>query len=192
LTLYTFSTENWNRPRLEVDALMQLLVSTLRKEVANLKQHNIRLHAIGELHALPDRCLAELCQSMEATAHNTGLTLTLALSYGSRQDILQATKTLCLQAQKGLIDPNAITPAHFASALSTHGMPDPELLIRTSGEFRISNFLLWEIAYAELYVTDTLWPDFRKVHLYEALADYQRRERRFGKTSEQIQTEFTK
>ncbi len=188
LTLYAFSTENWNRPKAEVDALMRLLVETIGKETSTLMDNDIRLNAIGHLERLPGNCGNQLQETIDKTKGNQRMTLTLALSYGGRSDILEATRKLALQAKTGAIDPDQIGEDLFSQALSTAGMPDPELLIRTSGEFRISNFLLWEIAYAELYITETLWPDFRREHLYEAIVDYQRRERRFGKISEQIQS----
>ena len=188
LTLYAFSTENWNRPQAEVDALMTLLVETISKETATLMKNNIRLHAIGHLERLPGSCGAELLAAMDKTKNNDRMTLTLALSYGGRSDILEAARSLAQAAKEGRIQPEAISEAMFSQALSTRAIPDPELMIRTSGEFRISNFLLWELAYAELFITDTLWPDYRREHLYEAIIDFQKRERRFGKISEQIQS----
>lgn len=188
LTLYAFSTENWNRPKLEVNALMTLLVETIGKEISTLMDNDIRLHTIGETDRLPANAAKELRKAMETTKNNKRMTLTLALSYGGRNDILSAAKALASAAQSGDLNPEDITEEQLSAALSTTGMPDPELMIRTSGEFRISNFLLWEIAYAELFITDTLWPDFRREHLYEALVDFQKRERRFGKISEQIQS----
>jgi undecaprenyl diphosphate synthase len=186
LTLYAFSTENWNRPKAEVNALMELLVSTIRKEISTLQDNNVRLNHIGNLDDLPAGCQRQLQEAMAETRHNTGLTLTLALSYSGRWDILQATKKLMKAAQEGTLSADALSQQLFEQQLTTGDMPDPELLIRTSGEMRISNFLLWQMAYTELYITDVLWPDFRKEHLYEALYSYQQRERRFGKTSEQI------
>ncbi len=186
LTLYTFSAENWNRPRLEVTAIMELLISTINKEIAKLMKNNVRLNAIGDLEQLPMKCYRELKGAIEKTAGNTGLVLTLALSYSSRREIAQAAKNLALQVQSGELKPEDITEDLFSQQLYTHNLPDPELLIRTSGEYRISNYLLWQIAYAELYFTDKLWPDFRSEDLYEAILDYQKRERRFGKTSEQV------
>ena len=186
LTLYAFSTENWNRPATEVSALMQLLVSTIRKETATLNKNNIRLQTIGNTASLPASCQKELMEAIELTEQNTRMTLVLALSYSGRWDITQAVQRLSVEVGRGSIKPEEITEATVADFLSTAGMPDPELLIRTSGEQRISNFLLWQMAYTELYITELLWPDFRKEHLYEAIISYQRRERRFGKTSEQL------
>lgn len=186
LTLYAFSTENWSRPRPEVEALMELLVSTIGKETKTLMDNNIRLNAIGDLSILPPKCFDELQSSIEKTKDNKRLTLTLALSYSSRWEIVHTAKKIAGIATSGLIEPSAIDEKFFASHLSTAGLPDPELLIRTSGEFRVSNFLLWQIAYAELYFTNKLWPDFRREDLFEAIADYQNRERRFGMISEQV------
>ncbi|AKD02522.1 isoprenyl transferase [Pontibacter korlensis] len=186
LTLYAFSTENWSRPAEEVSALMTLLVSTIRKETATLNKNNIRLQTIGNTASLPKACQRELMEAMELTKHNTRMTLVLALSYSGRWDITQAVQRLASEAGQGNIKADEINEASIAEYLSTTGMPDPELLIRTSGEQRISNFLLWQLAYTELYITELLWPDFRKEHLYEAILSYQSRERRFGKTSEQI------
>ncbi|KAA9325456.1 isoprenyl transferase [Adhaeribacter soli] len=186
LTLYAFSTENWNRPQYEVNALMQLLVSTIGKETATLMKNNIRLHAIGNTESLPASCRKELEEAIEATQHNTRMTLVLALSYSGRWDIAQAINRIGKAIQNGTLLPEEVNEQNFGSFLATTGMPDPELLIRTSGEQRISNFLLWQLAYTELYITDLLWPDFRKENLYEALVAYQGRERRFGKTSEQL------
>jgi undecaprenyl diphosphate synthase len=186
LTLYAFSTENWNRPAIEVTALMQLLVSTIRKETATLNKNNIRLQTIGNTASLPASCQKELMEAIELTKQNTRMTLVLALSYSGRWDITQAVQRLALEVSKGTVKPEEIDENSFENYLSTRGIPDPELLIRTSGEQRISNFLLWQMAYTELYITELLWPDFRKQHLYEAIISYQRRERRFGKTSEQL------
>ncbi len=186
LTLYAFSTENWNRPALEVTALMQLLVSTIRKEIPTLTRNNVRLQTIGQTTDLPAACQRELREAIDLTANNTGLTLVLALSYSGRWDLTQATRRIVEAVAVGQLRADQITPQVVAAHLSTAGIPDPELLIRTSGEQRISNFLLWEMAYTELYITDLLWPDFRKTHFIEALLAYQRRERRFGKTSEQL------
>jgi len=186
LTLYAFSTENWNRPQYEVNALMQLLVSTISKETATLTKNNIRLQTIGDFQSLPSSCQRELSEAIEATRNNSRMTLVLALSYSGRWEIIQAVKNIGKAVQEGKLAPEAITEATFSSFLATRNMPDPELLIRTSGEQRISNFLLWQLAYTELYITDLLWPDFRKENLYEALVSYQARERRFGKTSEQL------
>lgn len=187
LTLYAFSTENWLRPRAEVNALMQLLVQTIRKEIDRLLESGVRLHAIGSLQNLPETCRRELLQAMQLTRHNTHLNLTLALSYGGRQDLVQAIQHIAYEVLNGTLSPDDITPELVSGQLSTADLPDPELLIRTSGEYRVSNFMLWEIAYAELYVTSKLWPDFRRSDLWEALVDFQKRERRFGKTSEQLQ-----
>lgn len=186
LTLYAFSTENWNRPAAEVMALMQLLVTTIRKETATLTKNNVRLHTIGQTTDLPSSCQRELAESIELTAQNTGLTLVLALSYSGRWDLTQATRRIAEMVAAGQLQPDQITPQHLTGALSTAAYPDPELLIRTSGEQRISNFMLWQLAYTELYITDLLWPDFRKAHFNDALQAFQRRERRFGQTSEQL------
>lgn len=186
LTLYAFSTENWNRPKLEVTALMELLVSTINKETKTLMENNVKLNAIGDLASLPERCYSELQEAMAKTANNTRLTLTLALSYSSRWEILNATKKIAADAVLGKINPNEVNEKLFESYLATKDLPDPELMIRTSGEHRISNYLLWQLAYAELYFTSTLWPDFRREDLFKAIYDYQQRERRFGLTSEQI------
>jgi undecaprenyl diphosphate synthase len=186
LTLYAFSTENWNRPQYEVNALMQLLVSTIGKETATLMKNNIRLQAIGNLESLPASCRKELNEAIAATKDNTRMTLVLALSYSGRWDIAQAISKIGKAIQAGMLQPEDVNETNFGSFLATAGIPDPELLIRTSGEMRISNFLLWQLAYTELYITDLLWPDFRKENLYEALLSYQGRERRFGKTSEQL------
>jgi undecaprenyl diphosphate synthase len=186
LTLYAFSTENWKRPKLEVTALMELLVSTINKETRTLMENNVKLNAIGDLASLPKRCYEELQEAIAKTANNTRLTLTLALSYSSRWEILNATRNIAKAVATGTINPNEIDEALFEQHLSTHNLPDPELMIRTSGEHRISNYLLWQLAYAELYFTNKLWPDFRREDLFEAVYDYQQRERRFGLTSEQI------
>ncbi|TZF80810.1 isoprenyl transferase [Pedobacter sp. BS3] len=186
LTLYAFSTENWNRPKLEVMALMELLVHTINNETKTLLENGIRLNAIGNLKALPDKCYKELQQAITQTAGNTRTTLTLALSYSSRWEITEAVKRIAQEVKAGSLQPEDITEQLFSNHLSTAGMPDPELMIRTSGEFRISNYLLWQLAYAELYFTPKLWPDFRKDDFYEAIIDYQKRERRFGLTSEQV------
>jgi len=186
LTLYTFSTENWNRPKLEVMAIMELMVSTIHKEIKNFMKKNVRLNAIGDLNLLPDKCHKELNNAIKKTSANTGLVLTLALSYSSRLEIVEAAKNIALKVQNGELNINDINEEIFENNLYTNGMPNPELLIRTSGEFRISNYLLWQIAYAELYFTSKLWPDFRKEDLYEAILDFQKRERRFGMTSEQV------
>lgn len=186
LTLYAFSTENWSRPATEVSALMQLLVSTIRKETATLNKNNIRLQTIGNTASLPAACQRELLEAIDITKDNTRMTLVLALSYSGRWDITQAVQRIAQDTGHGIIAPEDVNEATVARYLSTAGMPDPELLIRTSGEQRISNFLLWQLAYTELYITELLWPDFRKENLYEAIVAYQRRERRFGKTSEQL------
>lgn len=186
LTLYAFSTENWNRPKLEVTALMELLISAINKETKTLMKNNVRLNAIGDLESLPPRCYKELKSAIEETANNTRLTLTLALSYSSRWEIANASKKIALDLKSGLIKEEDITEELFSKYLSTHNLPDPELMIRTSGEHRISNYLLWQLAYAEFYFTPKLWPDFRRGDLFEAILDYQKRERRFGLTSEQI------
>jgi len=186
LTLYAFSTENWNRPKAEVDALMSLLVSTIHKEVATLNKNNIRLMAIGNIKSLPKNCQTELADAISQTSSNQRLTLVLALSYSSKWEIIEAVKQLAEEVKQNKISPEDISEKLFASHLNTKNIPDPELLIRTSGELRISNFLLWQIAYSELYFTEKLWPDFRKEDFYDALLDFQKRERRFGKTSEQL------
>jgi len=186
LTLYAFSTENWNRPKLEVELLMKLLVSSLKKEIKTLTDNNIKLNAIGNLDALPKKARRELKDVMEQTKEHTRMTLTLALSYGSREEIVKTIKEISLKVKNNLISPEIIDEAVINNHLYTRDLPDVDLLIRTSGEQRISNFLLWQIAYAELYFTDTLWPDYTKNHLFEAILNYQNRERRFGKTSEQL------
>ena len=186
LTLYAFSTENWNRPKYEIDALMRILVTSLRKEMKTLMKNNIRLNAIGDLATLPSKSRGELAKSIEETSGNTGLLLTLALSYSSRWEIVEAMRKIAGKVKNGEINPEEIDIATINSNLATAGIPDPELLIRTSGEFRVSNFLLWQIAYTELYITTTLWPDFDKQEFFRAIVDYQQRERRFGLTSEQI------
>ncbi len=186
LTLYAFSTENWSRPKVEVDALMELLVETIRREVPTLMKNNVRLQTIGNTETLPSRCQQNLKKAIAETKENTGLTLILALSYSGRWEIVQAVKNIASKVKDGSLDINNIDIETFDNSLSTANIPDPELMIRTSGEMRISNFLLWQLAYTELYVTETLWPDFRKENLYEAILSYQGRERRFGKTSEQV------
>jgi undecaprenyl diphosphate synthase len=188
LTLYAFSTENWKRPKNEVDALMSLLVSTIHSETKTLMDNNIRLHTIGNTPSLPSNVQRQLNQAKEKTHSNTGLNLILALSYGSRWEIINAVKRIFTEIEKGNLNATEIDESLFARYLDTNGFPDPELIIRTSGEFRISNFLLWQIAYTELYFTPTLWPDFRREHLYEAILNFQNRERRFGKTAEQIKS----
>mgnify|MGYP003606386197 CR=1 FL=1 len=186
LTLYAFSTENWNRPKAEVDALMSLLVSAIVSETEHLNAKNVRLLAIGNLESLPTEALVKLNEAMALTSSNNGLKLILALSYSGRWEITDAVKRIVDDISKGKLDKSRIDEHLFGAYLSTSGIPDPELLIRTSGEYRVSNFLLWQIAYTEFYFTEKLWPDFRKEDLFEAIGDFQRRERRFGKTSEQI------
>jgi len=181
LTLYAFSTENWNRPKIEVRGLMELLVSTIKKETPTLTKNNVRLTSIGDVAALPDNCQQELKDSIELTRHNNGLNLILALSYSGRWEIIKAVKDLLKDVKKDAIGLEDINYNLFSDYLCTKDIPDPELLIRTSGEMRISNFFLWQIAYTELYITDILWPDFREEHLYEAIVAYQKRKRRFGK-----------
>ena len=186
LTLYAFSTENWNRPKLEVQTLMKLLVKSLKKEIKTIQDNNIKLTAIGNLEDLPKKAHQELVDVIEKTKSNTNMTLTLALSYGSRAEIVNAVKDLAVKVKNNIISSENIDESIINKHLYTQNLPDVDLLIRTSGEHRLSNFLLWQIAYAELYFTDILWPDFRKEHFYEALINYQNRERRFGKTSEQL------
>jgi len=186
LTLYAFSTENWGRPKEEVEGLMELLVSTLKKEIDTLMENQVKLLTIGDTSQLPGNCQENLAWAMEKTSRNSGLTLNLALSYSGRWEIAQALKAMATDVEKGKLKADDINEEVIERYLQTRAMPDPELLIRTSGEMRISNFLLWQIAYTELYITPTLWPDFRKEHLYEAIWAYQQRERRFGKTSEQL------
>ena len=189
LTLYAFSTENWNRPKEEVMALMQLLVSTIHGEVETLNKNDIRLIAIGDLKSLPDECFRELNAAMEATAGNKRMNLVLALSYSSRWEIIEGFRQMLKDIEKGKLKADQVSEKEFENYLCTAGIPEPELMIRTSGEHRISNFLLWQLSYAELYFTDKLWPDFGKEDFYEAIVDYQGRERRFGKTSEQLVSE---
>jgi undecaprenyl diphosphate synthase len=186
LTLYAFSTENWNRPKLEVETLMKLLISSLKKELDTFTKNNIRLNSIGNLDMLPKGVQKELLSVIEKTKNNTRMTLTLALSYGSREEILNAVKKISDKVKNNIISTESIDESIFNNHLYTHDLPDVDLVIRTSGEHRISNFLLWQIAYAEFYFTDVLWPDFSEENLYEAIISYQKRERRFGKTSEQI------
>ena len=186
LTLYAFSTENWNRSSFEVDALMTILTNALKKELKTLNNNNIRLNAIGDLQRLPKSQYDALMYSIDNTKNNTRMTLTLCLSYSSRWELTKAVKDIATEVQQGLIKPEDVDEALINNHLATAGMPDPDLLIRTSGEERISNYLLWQIAYSELYFTKKYWPDFSKEDLYEAIVDYQNRERRFGKTSEQI------
>ena len=186
LTLYAFSTENWNRPKLEVKTLMQLLISSLKKEIGTMQKNSIRLNAIGNLEHLPERVLKELLHVIDETKDNTQMTLTLALSYGSRDELINAMKQICDKVKNNIISVENIDETLINQHLYTQNLPDVDLLIRTSGEKRISNFLLWQIAYAELYFTDVYWPDFTDKNLYEAIINYQKRERRFGKTSEQL------
>jgi undecaprenyl diphosphate synthase len=186
LTLYAFSTENWNRPKDEVDALMELLVGTISMETPNLHKKGVKLQVIGDLKSLPAVCQTELAESMALTADNSRVTLVLALSYSSKWEITEAVKKIAYQVETGTLRASEISSRMIAEQLNTRDIPDPELMIRTSGEHRISNFLLWQLAYAEFYFTDVLWPDFRKNELYKAIISYQNRERRFGKTSEQI------
>jgi undecaprenyl diphosphate synthase len=186
VTFYAFSTENWNRPKEEVDALMALLVQTIKTEILGLNNNNVRLKAIGNLSALPKDAQDELNEAIEETAQNTGLTVVIALSYSSRWEIKNAIENILVDYQSKKIKTSEISDELVSRYLTTNEIPDPELLIRTSGEYRISNFLLWQIAYSELYFTNKYWPDFRKEELFEAIIDYQKRERRFGKTSEQI------
>ncbi|CAM4040714.1 isoprenyl transferase [Flavobacterium antarcticum] len=186
LTLYAFSTENWNRPKLEIDTLMKLLVSSLKRELKSLIENNIKLTTIGNTDKLPKSIQKELLEVITKTKDNTRMTLTVALSYGSREELISAVKKITSKVKNNIISIDAIDEAIINEHLYTQNLPDVDLLIRTSGEHRISNFLLWQIAYAELYFTDVLWPDFTEDHLYEAIISYQKRERRFGKTSEQI------
>lgn len=186
LTLYAFSVENWNRPRLEVIALMEIFVSSINKETKTLMKNGVKLKAIGDLTQLPEMCRKQLQKTIDETADNNVCTLVLALSYGARHEIVEATKQIAMKAKSGEVNISDIDEQLFAKHLYTKEIPDPELMIRTSGELRISNFLLWQLAYAELYFTDTLWPAFKKEDLYKAILEYQKRERRFGQTSEQV------
>ena len=186
LNLYAFSTENWNRPQMEVDLLMKLLVNSLKKEIETLQKNNIKLNAIGNLETLPKKARNELMGVIEKTKNNDRLTLTLALSYGSREELTKTVQEISHKVKNNLISPDNIDESVINNHLYTQNLPDVDLLIRTSGEQRISNFLLWQLAYAELYFTETLWPDYTKNHLFEAILNYQNRERRFGKTSEQL------
>ena len=186
LTLYAFSTENWNRPKLEVDTLMKLLISSLKKEQKRLHENDIKLNTIGNLDLLPASALRELNSVIEKTKHNKRMTLTIALSYGSREEIVSAVKAICTKIENNHLAISDINESVITQHLYTNNLPDVDLVIRTSGEQRISNFLLWQSAYAELYFTDVLWPDFREKDLFEAIISYQKRERRFGKTSEQV------
>lgn len=189
LTLYAFSTENWDRPKYEVSGLMELLVDTIHNEVPTLNKNNIKLHVIGDIDMLPEAARTELNEALNETAVNTGLNLIMALSYSSRWEIVNAVKQIAADVKEGKLDAGSVTQETVQRYLATADFPDPELMIRTSGEYRISNFLLYQLAYAELYFTNTLWPDFRKENLYEAILDYQGRERRFGKTGEQVKNE---
>lgn len=186
LTLYTFSTENWNRPKAEVDGLMELLVENIVKETPTFHKNNIRFTTIGDNSLLPEKALRKLEECIADTASNTGMTLVLALSYSSRWEITDAVRRIAAKVKNGELNIEDVNDGVVTENLATAGIPDPELLIRTSGELRLSNYLLWQLAYTELYFTDTLWPDFREESLYEAIIDYQKRERRFGKTSEQL------
>ena len=188
LTLYAFSTENWGRPKEEVDGLMELLVNTLKQEINTLMENQVKLITIGDTSHLPEECQKNLEWAKNVTKNNGGLKLILALNYSGRWELTQAVKSIVGAVQSGDIKETEISEKLIEQHLKTAGIPDPELLIRTSGEMRISNFLLWQIAYSELYITPTLWPDFRKENLYEAIWAYQQRERRFGKTSEQLNT----
>ncbi|MFA7686636.1 MAG: isoprenyl transferase [Moheibacter sp.] len=189
LTLYAFSTENWKRPAMEVSFLMNLLSQSIQTELDELHSKGIKLNLIGELEALPKRVLKELQHAVAVTQHNTKATLTIALNYGSKNEILNAVKAISQKTKTGNLEPSQITESVIEAHLYTHDMPQVDLLIRTSGEYRISNFLLWQIAYSELYFTDVLWPDFKKEDLYEAVKSYIQRERRYGKTGEQLKTE---
>jgi undecaprenyl diphosphate synthase len=186
LTLYTFSTENWKRPKLEVDTLMRLLVSSLKKELKTFIKNNVRLNTIGDITHLPKKAYKELLEVMSKTRENTGMTLTLALNYGAREELKNAVKQIADKVKNNIISPDSIDETIINNHLYTHNLPDVDLLIRTSGEHRISNFLLWQIAYAELYFIDVFWPDFSEENLVQAIQNYQNRERRFGKTSEQL------
>ncbi|HAM98007.1 MAG TPA: isoprenyl transferase [Marinilabiliales bacterium] len=187
LTLYAFSTENWNRPKIEVNALMELLISTINTEINTLLDNNIKLNAIGQLSDLPKKAQLKLAEAIEKTKNKTGLTLTLALSYSSKVEIVNAVKDIASLVKQGALQIDEINESILSNHLSTHAMPDPDLMIRTSGEQRISNFLLWQMAYTELYFTDVLWPDYNKEELYKAILDFQLRERRFGMISEQLE-----
>jgi undecaprenyl diphosphate synthase len=184
--MYAFSTENWGRPKDEIDGLMELLVNTLKQEISTLMENQVKLITIGETSNLPENCQKNLEWAKDKTKNNSGLTLILALSYSGRWEMVQAVKSMVDDIKSGKLNEHTIDEKAIEQRLQTAGVPDPELLIRTSGEMRISNFLLWQIAYTELYITPVLWPDFRKEHLYEAIWSYQQRERRFGKTSEQL------
>ncbi len=191
LTLYAFSTENWDRPAYEVTGLMELLVETIRNEVETLNKNNIKLHVIGDMNMLPEYAKKELNEALEITSRNTGLNLVMALSYSSRWELVEAVKHIAQDVSRGVLDPETIDQKILQHYLCTSEFPDPELMIRTSGEYRISNFLLYQLAYAELYFTHVRWPDFRKENLYEAILDFQGRERRFGRTGEQLKQEIS-
>jgi undecaprenyl diphosphate synthase len=191
LTLFTFSTENWKRPEKEVSALMQLLIRVLRKETRELHDNNIRLNVIGNMNLLPEKVRQVLRETMELTKNNNRLVLSIALSYSGKWDIVHACRSIAFDVQNGTLEAKDIDEQLFNTRLSTNSIPDPELLVRTSGEFRISNFMLWQSAYTEIYFTNTYWPDFRRAQLYDAIRDFQSRERRFGQTSEQIKTKQT-
>lgn len=186
LTLYAFSTENWSRPKQEVQGLMTLLVATINDEVPTLMKNNVSLHSIGDISQLPEKAQKKLQEAIDKTSKNDGLKLILALNYSGKWDLTNAMQALALEVEKGVLKAEAVDQEQIEKHLSTYGFPDPELLIRTSGEMRISNFLLWQMAYTELFFTPVLWPDFRKEHLHEAIVSYQKRERRFGKISEQV------
>lgn len=188
LTLFSFSTENWSRPQDEVKALMELLVKTIIDEISLMMNNNIRLDTIGDLQSLPSSAYEKLMEAKKVTASNTGLTVILALSYSGQWELAKATQRIAQKVSEGKLKPEEITQQVMADHLDTAGIPDPELMIRTSGEYRISNFLLWQLAYTELYFTPVLWPDFRREHLFAAVEDYQKRERRFGKTGEQVKS----
>ena len=188
LTLFSFSTENWSRPQDEVKALMELLVKTIIDEISQMMKNNIRLEAIGDIESLPKSAYDKLMEAKELTSQNTGLTVVLALSYSGQWELTQAVRRIAQKISEGKLTPDQISQQTIAENLDTAGIPDPELMIRTSGEYRISNFLLWQLAYTELYFTPVLWPDFRMEHLYAAVKDYQKRERRFGKTGEQVKS----
>ena len=188
LTLYAFSTENWDRPKEEVNALMALLVDAVVQEIDNLNEKNVKMLVIGNLCCFPTEVESKLTEAIQSTSNNTGLNLILGLSYSGRWDIVEAVKKISREVKSGAVEIDDVDEKFFSNCLSTTGIPDPELLIRTSGEFRISNFLLWQLAYSEFYFSNILWPDFRKENLFEAIVDFQNRERRFGKTSEQIRS----
>ena len=191
LTLYAFSTENWKRPKEEVSMLMRLLMRALRDETDRLHEKNVRVHAIGDIGELPQKVQDELLDAIEKTKNNTGLKLYLALSYSGRWDLTNAIKQIATEVHKGNLKPDQITDQHISQNLSTKGVPDPDLLIRTSGELRISNFLLWQLAYSEIFISDVLWPNFRRKELYTAIGEFQNRERRFGMVSEQLSKKKT-